>query len=109
MDAYRPSGEISRIGVGARAEAGTGGDVSCRSTFDIEALSGQADEEILKAWGLHVESAHAAVGTHELRGDLLARQVAELGGDQVLTRLQVGQAELGEDLRRGRDIGGAPR
>src|SRR5580700_5990337 len=56
--------------------------VSCpsrtaNSTLDIEALPRQADEQVLQAWRLDRQAAHADAGVHEFGGDLLRRHVAE--------------------------------
>ena len=91
----RPSGEISGLeagagveaemgsgaGVGATAESdplveGVGAGASCLLAFDIEALSGQADEEIFQARGFHGETADGDAGVDQFGGDPLRWDVA---------------------------------
>src|SRR6202020_2628556 len=49
------------------------------STFDIEALPGQADEKVLQAGGLHGQSADGDAGVHQFGGDALRLDGAQLG------------------------------
>ena len=83
--------------------------VSTAQSLDIEALPGEADEQVLKAWRLDREAAHADAGVHELGGDLLRRHVAELRRDQAVGDHRVGEAELRQDLGGGRGVAGAHR
>jgi hypothetical protein len=43
---------------------------------------------------------------HQLRGDLLRRRSAELGGDQLVAAHRVGQPQLGQHLGRRRHVAG---
>src|SRR5262252_8813081 len=79
------------------------------SALDIEALSGQADEQVLQARGLHGQAADADPGVHQLGADAFRLGVAELGGDHVLPRHRVGEAELAEHLGRRHHVGGVHR
>src|SRR6202046_5415755 len=79
------------------------------STFDIEALPGQADEKVLQAGGLHGQSADGDARVHQFGGDALRLKVAQLGGDRVIHRDRIGQAQLLHDLGRRGQVGGADR
>src|ERR1700722_1800919 len=79
------------------------------STFDIEALPGQADEQVLQARGLNGKTADGDARVHQFGVDALRLNVAELGRDRVFARHRIGQAELLHDLGRRRQVGGADR
>src|ERR1700722_10316372 len=79
------------------------------STFDIEALPGQADEEVLQAGGLHRQGADGDARVDQFGGDALRLAGAELGRDHVFGRLRIGQTVLLHDLGPRLQVGGADR
>src|SRR5215472_14162877 len=60
---------------------------SASSALDIEALSGQPDEQVLQARGLHRQAADADAGVHQLGADAFRLGITELGGDHALLPL----------------------
>src|SRR5215469_12548761 len=71
---------------------------------DIEALPGEAYEELFQARRLDGKAAHPDAGVHELGADELGFRGAELGGDRVLPLRGVGEAQLAEHLGRRRHV-----
>src|SRR5215468_2759923 len=79
------------------------------STADIEALTGEPDEQVFQAGRGDREAADADPGLDELGADLLRRGVAQHGRRLGLGRQGVGQAETGQHLGRRLGVGGLHR
>src|ERR1022692_1824571 len=72
---------------------------------DIEAFSGQLDEQVLQAGPHGLQAGHRDSGVDEFGVDLFRRMLAEGRADPPGTDGDVGQPELVEHVGRGGDLG----
>src|SRR6202035_5553693 len=100
---------VRTIAADSPGPAACGRSCTARSVLDIEALPGEADEQVLEAWRLDREAPKADAGVHQLGGDLFRRHVAEFRRDQAVGDDGFREAELRHDLGGGRGGAGAHR
>src|SRR3984957_965697 len=90
------------------ASAGVPGVPGVSSAVDIEALPGQADEQVFQAGPHGGQSAHRDARVHQVGAQPLGQEVAQPGGRLALARLGFRQADLDQHVGRGLRVGGLP-